>query len=105
MARKKPNVAALLSMYWDNVGRAPRGPAPPLRERHENGEADGLGEVSNDELDAPQNTIRAEDETDREPYTRTHHCTHSIQGSEGMFFEVEKTRERHTNLTTFRVLS
>jgi len=31
IARKKENVAALLSIYWDNVARNPRGPAPPLR--------------------------------------------------------------------------
>lgn len=30
MERKKPNVAALLSMYCERVGSAPRGPAPPL---------------------------------------------------------------------------
>ena len=28
--KKKPNVAALLSIYWDSVGRAPLGPVPPL---------------------------------------------------------------------------
>lgn len=33
--RKKPNVAALLSMYWDKVDIAPRGPAPPLKRRFE----------------------------------------------------------------------
>jgi len=30
--RKKPKVAALLSMYCDRVDIAPLGPAPPLRE-------------------------------------------------------------------------
>jgi hypothetical protein len=30
MARKKENVAALLSMYCDRVARKPRGPAPFL---------------------------------------------------------------------------
>lgn len=30
--RKKPKVAALLSMYCDKVDIAPLGPAPPLRE-------------------------------------------------------------------------
>ena len=89
MARKKPKVAALLSMYWDNVGRAPRGPAPPLRARMVRRD-----EENSDELDAPQDTIRAEDETDREPYTCTHHCTHSVQGSEGMF-AVENARKAH----------
>jgi hypothetical protein len=30
MERKNPNVAALLSMYWDNVDKNPRGPGPYL---------------------------------------------------------------------------
>lgn len=30
MERKNEKVAALLSIYCDNVGNAPRGPAPPL---------------------------------------------------------------------------
>lgn len=30
MERKKPNVAALLSMYWERETRGPRGPAPCL---------------------------------------------------------------------------
>jgi hypothetical protein len=33
MARKKENVAALLSMYCERVARKPRGPAPPLLAR------------------------------------------------------------------------
>lgn len=34
MARKKENVAALVSMYWDNVARNPLGPAPPLQNKN-----------------------------------------------------------------------
>ena len=92
MARKKPKVAALLSMYWDNVGKAPRGPAPPLEKLKTNERRESVGDPvrrsvrvggeSRSEYDAPQNTERPEDESDREPYTCTHHGTHSVHRSE-----------------------
>lgn len=115
-------------MYWDNVGRAPRGPAPPLfiirivceirsvttRIQREMKGGKYPGETRHPlqyNVYEPQNAKRSENEADRKSHTRTHHRTHSVQRgfrrSEGLCIYVltleGKTRERHTNLTVKRV--
>lgn len=71
MERKNPKVAALLSMYWDSVGRIPRGPAPPLyafRQRLRTGVLFGI---------VPEDSIASKDEAYCETDTNTGEASHS----------------------------
>jgi hypothetical protein len=71
--RKKPNVAAELSMYCDSVCSAPRGPGPELRN------VSSTNVVSLYEgLHSPKNATTPEDEADGKADTCTHHSAHSV---------------------------
>ena len=73
IARKNENVPALPSMYCDNVGSTPRGPAPPLR-------ASGVRVAMRTQrmTDIPQDAQAPEDKAHGKANTRTHGSTHPI---------------------------
>lgn len=74
MARKNENVAALLSMYCDSVARRPRGPAPPLVK---SGATTLANPVTGMERTVPDDTPRAEDESNGEANASPHERPHS----------------------------
>jgi hypothetical protein len=72
MDKKKPNVAAELSMYWDSVCMAPRGPAPPLRYEQYELNANSDGKFTH----APEDTEATENEANGQANTSAHGGTH-----------------------------